>query len=95
MHWAYGGKGMQTGLQDAGNLGWKLAAQIYGWAPGDLLDTYHSFPVDHCRFAGRHPDLRCLWQNLQPHGEVFCVLGSAAAPSMTPSLGEISRLTVC
>jgi hypothetical protein len=32
VHWAYGGKGMQTGLQDAGNLGWKLAAQIHGWA---------------------------------------------------------------
>jgi 2-polyprenyl-6-methoxyphenol hydroxylase-like FAD-dependent oxidoreductase len=42
VHWAYGGKGMQTGLQDAGNLGWKLAAQIQGWAPRDLLDTYHS-----------------------------------------------------
>jgi 2-polyprenyl-6-methoxyphenol hydroxylase-like FAD-dependent oxidoreductase len=42
VHWAYGGKGMQTGLQDAGNLGWKLAAQIHGWAPCDLLDTYHS-----------------------------------------------------
>jgi 2-polyprenyl-6-methoxyphenol hydroxylase-like FAD-dependent oxidoreductase len=42
VHWAYGGKGMQTGLQDAGNLGWKLAAQIHGWAPPDLLDTYHS-----------------------------------------------------
>jgi 2-polyprenyl-6-methoxyphenol hydroxylase-like FAD-dependent oxidoreductase len=42
VHWAYGGKGMQTGLQDGGNLGWKLAAQIHGWAPPDLLDTYHS-----------------------------------------------------
>lgn len=42
VHWAYGGKGMQTGLQDAGNLGWKLAAQIHGWAPPDLLNTYHS-----------------------------------------------------
>ena len=46
VHWAYGGKGLQTGLQDAGNLGWKLAAQIHGWAPPDLLDTYH---------AERHP----------------------------------------
>jgi hypothetical protein len=47
VHWAYGGKGMQTGLQDAGNLGWKLAAHIHGWAPRDLLDTYHAerYPV--------------------------------------------------
>ncbi len=42
VHWAYGGKGLQTGIQDAGNLGWKLAAQVQGWAPPDLLDTYHS-----------------------------------------------------
>jgi 2-polyprenyl-6-methoxyphenol hydroxylase-like FAD-dependent oxidoreductase len=33
VHWAYGGKGLQTGIQDAGNLGWKLAAQVHGWAP--------------------------------------------------------------
>ncbi len=32
---------MTTGLQDAANLGWKLAAQIRGWAPEGLLDTYH------------------------------------------------------
>jgi 2-polyprenyl-6-methoxyphenol hydroxylase-like FAD-dependent oxidoreductase len=42
VHWAYGGKGLQTGMQDAGNLGWKLAAQVRGWAPSHLLDTYHS-----------------------------------------------------
>jgi 2-polyprenyl-6-methoxyphenol hydroxylase-like FAD-dependent oxidoreductase len=37
-----GGPGMTTGLQDAANLGWKLAAQIRGWAPPGLLDTYHA-----------------------------------------------------
>jgi FAD binding domain len=42
VHWAYGGMGLQTGLQDAYNLGWKLAAQAQGWAPEGLLDTYHS-----------------------------------------------------
>jgi 2-polyprenyl-6-methoxyphenol hydroxylase-like FAD-dependent oxidoreductase len=40
VHFAYGGMGLQTGIQDAGNLGWKLAAQIQGWAPSGLLDTY-------------------------------------------------------
>jgi hypothetical protein len=30
------------GIQDAVNLGWKLAAQVRGWAPADLLDTYDS-----------------------------------------------------
>jgi len=42
IHWAYGGKGLQAGLQDAGNLGWKIAAQIHGWAPPQLLETYHT-----------------------------------------------------
>jgi urease gamma subunit len=42
VHWAYGGMGLQTGVQDAGNLGWKLAATIQGWAAPELLDTYHN-----------------------------------------------------
>ncbi|MBX6769961.1 MAG: FAD-dependent monooxygenase, partial [Actinomadura rubrobrunea] len=40
VHSPAGGLGMNTGLQDAANLGWKLAAEIHGWAPPDLLDTY-------------------------------------------------------
>jgi hypothetical protein len=40
VHSPFGGQGMNTGLGDAMNLGWKLAATIQGWAPGDLLDTY-------------------------------------------------------
>jgi hypothetical protein len=32
---------MSTALQDVLNLGWKLAAQVKGWAPPGLLDTYH------------------------------------------------------
>ncbi|WP_433566758.1 FAD-dependent monooxygenase [Nocardia sp. CA-151230] len=35
-----GGLGMNTGLVDADNLGWKLAAVLNGWAPEALLDTY-------------------------------------------------------
>jgi FAD binding domain len=34
--------GMNTGIQDAMNLGWKLAAEVQGWAPGWLLDSYHT-----------------------------------------------------
>ena len=36
-----GGPGMSNALQDVLNLGWKLAAQVKGWAPPGLLDTYH------------------------------------------------------
>jgi FAD binding domain len=41
-----GGQGLQTGVQDAVNLGWKLAQVVKGASPESLLDTYH---------AERHP----------------------------------------
>ena len=37
-----GGQGIQTGMQDAVNLGWKLAQVVKGISPESLLDTYHS-----------------------------------------------------
>ncbi|MEU1532906.1 FAD-dependent monooxygenase [Streptomyces fagopyri] len=42
IHPPLGGQGLNLGLQDAFNLGWKLAAEVQGRAPGDLLDSYHS-----------------------------------------------------
>lgn len=42
VHPPLGGQGLNLGLQDAFNLGWKLAAQVAGWAPADLLDTYQA-----------------------------------------------------
>ena len=35
------GVAVNAGMMDAVNLAWKLAADIAGWAPADLLDTYH------------------------------------------------------
>jgi 2-polyprenyl-6-methoxyphenol hydroxylase-like FAD-dependent oxidoreductase len=46
VHSPFGGQGMNLGLGDAMNLGWKLASVIKGWTPEDLLDTYT---------AERHP----------------------------------------
>ncbi|MFD6161002.1 FAD-dependent monooxygenase [Nocardia sp. NPDC060256] len=40
-HSPAGGQGMNTGIQDAGNLAWKLHAVLTGLAPADLLDSYH------------------------------------------------------
>ena len=40
VHSPAGGLGMNAGLQDAANLGWKLAAEVQGWAPDGLLDSY-------------------------------------------------------
>jgi len=42
VHPPLGGQGLNLGVQDAFNLGWKLAAEIAGWAPEGLLDSYHS-----------------------------------------------------
>jgi len=39
-HPPYGGYGINTGLEDAMNLGWKLAAALQGWAGPKLLDSY-------------------------------------------------------
>lgn len=46
IHHSVGGQGLNTGLQDAVNLGWKLAQVVKGISPDSLLDTYH---------AERHP----------------------------------------
>jgi rifampicin monooxygenase len=42
IHPPTGGQGLNLGIQDAFNLGWKLAAEINGWAPDGLLDSYHT-----------------------------------------------------
>ncbi|MDR7276737.1 2-polyprenyl-6-methoxyphenol hydroxylase-like FAD-dependent oxidoreductase [Catenuloplanes atrovinosus] len=42
VHPPAGGQGLNLGLQDAHNLGWKLAATVRGWAPDGLLDSYGS-----------------------------------------------------
>ncbi|SED31068.1 FAD-dependent oxidoreductase [Streptomyces melanosporofaciens] len=41
IHSPLGGQGLNTGLGDAMNLGWKLAATVHGHAPDGLLDTYN------------------------------------------------------
>ncbi|SON58638.1 Anhydrotetracycline monooxygenase [Mycobacterium simulans] len=46
VHFPTGGQGLNTGVQDAVNLGWKLAQVVNGISPDSLLDTYH---------AERHP----------------------------------------
>ena len=46
VHGPQGGQGLNTGVQDAVNLGWKLAQVVDGTSPESLLDSYH---------AERHP----------------------------------------
>ncbi|WP_025686350.1 monooxygenase [Paenibacillus maysiensis] len=48
IHFPAGGQGMNVGLQEATNLGWKLAGVINGWAADTLLDSYHGerYPIN-------------------------------------------------
>ncbi|MFJ5230202.1 FAD-dependent monooxygenase [Kitasatospora sp. NPDC088391] len=71
-HSPAGGLGLNTGIQDAANLSWKLVAAVRGWAPDALLDTYQTerHPVGRAvlrssgalvRLAqGRHAPVRAL-----------------------------------
>ncbi len=61
IHPPAGGQGLNLGVQDAFNLGWKLAAQIRGWAPEPLLDTYQ---------AERHPVAEDVLDNTRAQMEL-------------------------
>jgi hypothetical protein len=62
IHPPIGGQGLNLGVQDAFNLGWKLAAQVRGWAPGTLLDSYH---------AERHPVAADVLDNTRAQTELL------------------------
>jgi 2-polyprenyl-6-methoxyphenol hydroxylase-like FAD-dependent oxidoreductase len=59
VHPPQGGQGLNTGVQDAVNLGWKLAQVVNGTSPDGLLDTYH---------AERHPVGARVLQNTLAQG---------------------------
>jgi hypothetical protein len=62
IHSPLGGQGMNTGIQDAHNLGWKLALVIKGRAPASLLDTYEEerMPVARGVLRGTHTSTSLL-----------------------------------
>ncbi|BCJ39683.1 FAD-dependent oxidoreductase [Actinoplanes ianthinogenes] len=62
VHPPLGGQGLNLGVQDAFNLGWKLAAEVNGWAPAGLLDTYH---------AERHPVAAEVLENTRVQSEML------------------------
>jgi 3-(3-hydroxy-phenyl)propionate hydroxylase len=84
VHYFGAGHGASTSLHDAVNLGWKIAADVNGWAPAGLLDTYHDerHPVGHrvtmstqAQLALQHPpervaSLRELFGELVRYEEV-------------------------
>ena len=58
VHSPVGGQGLNTGVQDAVNLGWKLAQVVNRTSPESLLDTYH---------AERHPVAARVLRNTMAH----------------------------
>lgn len=97
IHSPAGGQGMNTGMQDAVNLSWKLAAVVTGQAPDNLLDTYQTerHPVGKAvlRSSGgllrlaraKNPALRAL-------RAVVSALVNAAAPARTKALAQITGI---
>lgn len=70
IHPPVGGQGLNLGLQDAFNLGWKLAAAVDGWAPDGLLDSYHT---------ERHPVAAAVLDNTRAQMELMSVEPGARA----------------
>ena len=70
--------GLSAGLQDAANLGWKLAAAIGGWAPDGLLDTYD---------AERRPIGQQLIRNAQAASMLY--LGDADIDPIRSVMAEL------
>jgi hypothetical protein len=78
VHSAMGGPGLNLGLQDAMNLGWKLAAHLNGWAPPGLVETYES---------ERHP----VGERVMMHSQAQTALMSPGAEvaALRKLLGEL------
>ncbi|MCZ4608379.1 FAD-dependent monooxygenase [Streptomyces sp. Lzd4kr] len=97
IHSPAGGQGMNTGLQDAANLGWKLAAVVQGRASDGLLDTYE---------AERHPVGKAVLRSsgglvrlaraqnpaLRAARALVSAVANAARPVRTKALAQISGI---
>ncbi|MCO5974064.1 FAD-dependent monooxygenase [Actinoallomurus soli] len=73
-----GTQGLNTGIQDAVNLGWKLAAEVNGWAPDGLVDSYQEerLPAASraCAHARAQIALMHPLEKVQPLREMFAEL---------------------
>ncbi|MEV1131540.1 FAD-dependent monooxygenase [Agromyces sp. NPDC049794] len=99
VHSPAGGQGMNVGLQDAANLGWKLAAVIRDGVPTTLLDSYHAerHPVAAAVIRGSGGLIRLAMMKSRP-GRAVRDLVARAALSIDPIArritGEVSGIGV-
>jgi 3-(3-hydroxy-phenyl)propionate hydroxylase len=78
VHSPIGGQGLNTGVQDAVNLGWKLAQVVNGTSPDGLLDTYH---------AERHPVGARVLQNTM--AQTALTRSNARTDALRDTLAEL------
>jgi 2-polyprenyl-6-methoxyphenol hydroxylase-like FAD-dependent oxidoreductase len=78
VHYPVGGQGLNIGVQDAVNLGWKLAQVVEGTSPSDLLDTYH---------AERHPVGARVLQNTM--AQTALTRGDARVDALRDTMSEL------
>jgi 2-polyprenyl-6-methoxyphenol hydroxylase-like FAD-dependent oxidoreductase len=83
IHLPVGGQGVNLGIQDAANLGWKLAAQVGGSAPAGLLDTYH---------AERHPVAARVLRNTRAQAVLLNSGGNEDVAALRAIVVELMRL---
>ena len=76
----FGGQGLNLGVGDAMNLGWKLGAVVTGWAPDELLDTYD---------AERRPI--GAWVLDWTRAQVGVLRGDAKSAALREVLGDLLR----
>jgi hypothetical protein len=81
VHSPHGGQGLNTGVQDAVNLGWKLAQVVSGTSPEALLDTYH---------AERHPVGARVLRNTM--AQVALTIADDRHQTLHDSVAELLRL---
>src|SRR5919106_394307 len=81
VHAPTGGQGLNIGVQDAVNLGWKLAQVVKGTSPESLLDTYQ---------AERHPiGARVLKLTM---AQIAVMRGDARTMAMHENLSELLKM---
>ena len=76
-----GGQGLNTGVQDAVNLGWKLARVVQGRSPDGLLDSYH---------AERHPVAARVLQKTM--ALTALMRGDERSEALRDTIGELMAL---
>jgi 2-polyprenyl-6-methoxyphenol hydroxylase-like FAD-dependent oxidoreductase len=83
IHSPVGGQGLNLGVQDAVNLGWKLAAEVRGDAPVGLLDSYHD---------ERHPVAARVLATTRAQGVIMNLAPDSDAAALRQILADMAAL---